>query len=143
MNNQQYQTSGQTNPDINIMQSDNYGRHTEDNVSFRGQPIPEVFPKVSFQVADSQMVIDKIVSMTEEERRNVTIDAVHFDRNRLTNVRLTTGDIIPVETAIGLAQSGLLYGYSTGSTTRGGKTLRSKPDPRNKNSVGIYQLPRF
>ena len=112
-------------------------------ISFRGQPIPEVFPKSNFKESDSKMVIDKISNMDPEQRKTVTIESAHFDRYRLTDVKLTTGDIIPVETAIALAQNNMLSGYSTGVTVRGGRTLRSKPDPKNNNVQGIYQLPRF
>lgn len=112
-------------------------------VSFRGQPIPEVVPKTNFQESDSKMVIDKITNMDPDQRKTVTIESAHFDKYRLADVKLTTGDIIPVETAIALAQNNMLSGYSTGATTHGGRTLRSKPDPKNNEVQGIYQLPRF
>lgn len=112
-------------------------------VSFRGQPIPEVIPKSNFEEADSRVVIDKIISMSPDQRKSVTIESAHFDNYRLADVKLTTGDIVPVETAIALAESNMLNGYSTGATMRGGKTLRSKPDPNNSDVQGIYQLPRF
>lgn len=123
-------------------QSENYGRHTDEHVSFRGNPIPEVSPKNNFQVADSSQVIQKIKNMSDSDRRSVTIDSVHFDRG-LSDVKLSTGDIVPVETAIALAENNMLNGYSTGATMRGGRILRSKPDPKNNNVKGIYQLPRF
>lgn len=131
------------NTNVNLTQSEDYGRHTDEHVSFRGQPIPEVFPKANFKEADSKQVIDKIVSMSDQERKSVTIESTHFENNRLANVKLSTGDIIPVETAIGLAESHMLNGYTTGATMRGGRTLRSVPDPKNKGVQGIYELPRF
>lgn len=113
-------------------------------VSFRGEPIPEVIKKESFRVADSKSVIDKIVSAND---RNVTIEAVNFSDNsyRLANVKLSTGDIVPIETAIALAENSFLKGYTTGSTMRGGKTLRSVPstDENNTEATGLYDLPRF
>lgn len=115
-----------------------------DKVSFRGEPIPEVIKREDFKVADSQSVIDKIVS---SNNRDVTIEAVNFSGGsyRLANVKLTTGDIVPIETAIALAQNNFLKGYTTGSTMRGGKTLRSVPstDKKNTEATGLYDLPRF
>ncbi len=108
------------------------------NMSFRGNPIPEVFPKSEYTVADSQTIVDKINSMTEDQRQEVTIDAAYFEKYKITDVRLTTGDIISVETAIALASNNMLSGYSTGATMNGGRTLRSKP-----SYEGIYNLPRF
>lgn len=128
---------------MEIKQAEDYGRHTDDKVSFRGEPIPDVLPKVQFKVSDSKEVISKISEMNDEQRSKVTIESAHFDKYRLTNVKLTTGDIVPVETAIALAENNMLKGYSTGATMRGGRTLRSKPDPKNNDTKGIYQLPRF
>lgn len=113
-----------------------------DNISFRGQPIPDVKPKANFKYADSQQVIDKIKGMSPNELKNVTIDSVHFDDKGLDAVKLTTNDIVPVETAIALAKSNMLSGYSTGATMRGGRTLRAKPDPDNK-ILGVHELPTF
>lgn len=113
-------------------------------VSFRGEPIPEIVKRNNFQVADSESVINKIVS---DNNREVTIEAVNFadDSYKLANVKLTTGDVVPVETAIALAQHNYLKGYTTGSTMRGGKTLRSVPstDDNNTDAKRIYALPRF
>lgn len=128
---------------MEIKQTENYGRHTDDKVSFRGEPIPEVVPKSNFTESDSNEVINKITSMNDEQRRQVTIESAHFNDHRLADVKLSTGDIIPVETAIALAENNMLNGYSTGATMRGGRTLRSKPDPKNNEVRGIYQLPRF
>lgn len=114
------------------------------NVSFRGEPIPEISKKENFKVADSQSVINKIVSSND---RNVSIEAVNFSDGafRIANVKLTTGDIVPIETAIALAQNRFLKGYTTGKTMRGGRTLRSVPstDENNTQSIGLYDLPRF
>ncbi len=115
-----------------------------DNISFRGEPIPNVIRKESFKVADSQSVIDKIVS---SNNRDVSIEAVNFSDNvfKIANVKLTTGDIVPIETAIALAQNKFLKGYTTGKTMRGGRTLRSIPstDENNVDAKGLYDLPRF
>ena len=129
-----------------VQQSENYGRKVETNgqeVSFHGKPIPEVIPKVNFEVADSQSVINKVTSMDDEQRRNVTIDSVHYTGRGITEVKLNTGDIVPIETAIALAENHMLAGYSTGKTVRGGRTLRSKPDPKNENWKSIHELPHF
>ena len=117
---------------------------SNEHISFRGNPIPEIFPKDNFQVADSSQVIQKINNMSDSERKSVTIDSVHFDRG-LSDVKLSTGDIVPVETAIALAENNMLAGYSTGSTMRGGRILRSKPSTNraNQEAKGIYDLPRF
>lgn len=127
---------------MELNQSADYGRHTDDHVSFRGNPIPEVIPKNNFEIADSSQVIQKINNMSDNDKRSVTIESVHFDRG-LSDVKLTTGDVVPVETAIALAENNMLAGYSTGATMRGGRILRSKPDPKNKDYKGIYSLPRF
>lgn len=114
------------------------------NVSFRGEPIPDIVRKENFKVADSQSVINKIVSSND---RNVSIEAVNFSDGvfKIANVKLTTGDIVPIETAIALAQNKFLKGYTTGKTMRGGRTLRSKPstDENNVDAKGLYDLPRF
>lgn len=113
-------------------------------VSFRGEPIPEIVKRENFEIANSEAVINKIVSNND---RDVTIEAVNFtdDAYRLANVKLTTGDIVPIETAIALAQHNYLKGYTTGSTMRGGKTLRSVPstDDNNPDAKRLYALPRF
>lgn len=127
---------------MEINQTENYGRHTDDHVSFRGNPIPEVIPKSNFQVVDSSQIMNKINDMSDSDRRSLTIDSVHFDRG-LSDIKLSTGDIVSVETAIALAENNMLVGYSTGATVRGGRVLRSKPDPKNNNVKGIYSLPRF
>lgn len=113
--------------------------------SFRGQEIPEVIRKTKFEIADSNMVIKKIEEL-RSNNESVTIEATNFDElNRLANVKLSTGDIIPVETAIALAQNHMLEGYTTGKTMRGGRVLRSVPSTERNNteSTGIYDLPRF
>ena len=112
--------------------------------SFRGEEIPEVIKKHNFQVADSNEVINKVMNMASNGRNDTTIEAVNFD-GQLANVKLSTGDVVPVETAIALADNHLLKGYTTGRTMRGGKTLRSVPstDENNTEYAGIYSLPRF
>lgn len=107
------------------------------NVSFRGEPIPEIVAKSDIKYADTDQVVNKL-----KAQKDITIDSVHFENHSLSAVKLTSGDIVPVETAIALAQNNLINGYSTGATMRGGRTLRSKPSPNNK-IPGIYSLPRF
>ena len=116
-----------------VQQSDDYGRkiETDTEVSFRGKPIPEVIPKSNFTVSDSTEVINKITSMNDSQRKEVSIEAIHYGDGGISDVKLTTGDIVPIETAIALAGNHMLAGYSTGKTVRGGRVLRSKPDPKN------------
>ena len=81
--------------------------------------------------------------MTQEQRAQLKIDAVHYDDYRLSEVKLSTGDIIPVETAIALVDNSLINGYSTGTTAYGGKTLRSKPATSKEAKTRMRDLPRF
>lgn len=108
-------------------------------ISFRGYEIPTVIAHQHFEVANDQDVINKVKSMTLEEQRNVTVEAVHFDGWRLSLLKLSTGDIVSLETAIALAQNNMLDGFSTGATMNGGRTLRTKPSA----DIKIYELPRF
>lgn len=128
-----------------VQQSDDYGRKVDTNteVSFRGRPIPEVKPKSNFKVSDSNEVISKINSMDANQKSEVSIEAVHYGDKGISDVKLTTGDIVPIETAIALAGNHMLAGYSTGKTVRGGRVLRSKPDPKNVEYHGIHSLPEF
>lgn len=128
-----------------VQQSDDYGRKVETNteVSFRGKPIPEVRPKSNFTVSDSKEVINKITSMNADQRHGISIEAIHYGDRGISDVKLTTGDIVPIETAIALAGNHMLAGYSTGKTVRGGRVLRSKPDPKNAEYSGIHNLPQF
>lgn len=111
--------------------------------SFRGQDIPEIIKQTRYEIADSNMVIKKVQDL-KSNNQEVTIDAAHFE-NGIKDVKLSTGDIVPVETAIALAGNNLLRGYTTGKTMRGGKVLRSVPstDEDNTESKSIYDLPRF
>ena len=112
--------------------------------SFRGQDIPEITKRMSFEIADSNEVIRKVEDL-RSRNQDVTINAANFEQGRLANVKLSTNDIVPVETAIALAQNNMLKGYTTGKTMRGGRVLRSVPstDENNTESTGIYNLPRF
>lgn len=116
---------------------------TKQEVSFRGIAIPEVNVQSKYQVADSQKVIDKISRMTPEQQKDVTLESVHYTDREISEVKLTTGDIIPVETAIALAQNSLLAGYTTGKTMNGGRTLKAKPSSRNNKSKSVALLPKF
>ena len=129
-----------------VQQSDDYGRkiETDTEVSFRGKPIPEVSKvKSNFEVSDLNSVVSKINSMDINQKREVSIEAVHYGDRGISDVKLTTGDIVSVEEAIALAGNHMLAGYSTGKTVRGGRVLRSKPDPKNSEYHGIYSLPEF
>ena len=112
-------------------------------LSFRGKAIPEIMLRPSYQLADDNQVINKVSSMTQEQRAQLKIDAVHYDDYRLSEVKLSTGDIIPVETAIALVDNSLIDGYSTGTTAYGGKTLRSKPATSKEAKTRMRDLPRF
>ena len=81
------------------------------DTSFRGMPIPEVQPENNYQVADSKKVIDKIMSMSPEERKNVTLDSIHYQDKEISIVKLSTGDVVPVEAAIALAENKMLNGF--------------------------------
>jgi hypothetical protein len=122
----------------------NVGKDQSKDSSFRGYEIPEVVKEKKFIVSDGDRVIKKILDMTKNDREAVTIDSVHFENGRVSEVKLTIGDIVTIETAIALAENNLLYGYSTGATMNKGKTLRSKPTykPDGKGK-GLYELPRF
>ena len=118
----------------------------ENNVketSFRGMPIPEVTKKISYQVADSQKVIDKIIAMPPEEQKKITLDSIHYQDKEISEVKLSTGDIITVEAAIALAENALLNGFRAGRNARGDKTLRAVPNYDGKERNSIHNLPKF
>lgn len=112
-------------------------------VSFRGNPIPEVIPKSSYEISDSKQVIEKIRNMTREEQKSVTLEGIHYGNWGISEVKLSTGDIVPIETAIALAENHMLNGYTTGATFKGGKTLRSLPDQSNNHISRIHDLKQF
>ena len=116
----------------------NQMNESQQEQSFRGYQIPQITDQTGFQVSDSRQVIEKIKNMPPEEQQEVTIEAVHFEGWRVSHVKLTTGDIVPVETAIALAKNKMLNSYTTGATMHGKRTLRSKPSADGK---GIYELP--
>lgn len=112
-------------------------------VSFRGNPIPEVIPKAKYELSNSRSVIDSIINMTPEERRSVTLLGIHYGDYGIQDVKLSTGDIVPIETAIALAENHMLSGYTTGATFKGGKVLRSVPDQKNNTIKRLHDLPQF
>lgn len=130
---------------------ENYSGKTENNIkleekeeiSFRGKPIPEVIPKNNYQVSDSKQVIEKIKNMSREEQKNVTLEGIHYGDWGISDVKLSTGDIVPIETAIALAENHMLSGYTTGATFKGGRTLRSLPDQSNSHVLRIHDLKQF
>lgn len=111
--------------------------------SFRGMPIPEIAKKEDFKLADSQQVIDKILSLKPEDQKNVTINAIHYDDKGITAVKLSTGDVVAIETAIALAENALLYGYRAGRNAKGDRTLRSMPNYDGEGKNSIHDLPQF
>ena len=113
----------------------------EQTVSFRGINIPEINFKPNYQVADSKQVLDKISKMDASQQKSITLSAVHYSDRDISDVKLSTGDIVPVETAIALADNSMLAGYVTGTTRYGAKTLKASP---GKNSgTRIRELPKF
>ena len=112
-------------------------------ISFRGMPVPEVTPKQSYQVVDGKQVIDKISKMSKEQLKNVTVSGIHYDNKNISDVKLSTGEIISLETAIALEENQMLSGYSAGSTMHGGRFLRTKPSPANVGVKSIHDLPQF
>lgn len=112
-------------------------------VSFRGNPIPEVIPKSSYHVTDSRQAIDKIKNMTRDEQKSVTLEGIHYGDHGISDVKLSTGDIVTIETAIALAENHMLKGYTTGATFKKGKVLRSLPDQSNSHVSRIHDLPQF
>lgn len=111
--------------------------------SFRGMPIPEVMKKKDYQVADSQKVIDKIVAMSPEEQKKVTLASIHYQDKDISAVKLSTGDVISIEAAIALAENALLSGFRAGRNARGDKTLRAMPNYDGKGKNSIHNLPQF
>lgn len=112
-------------------------------MSFRGIPIPQVTKKQTYQVADSQKVIDKITSMNPSEQKNITIESIHYQDDEISQVKLSTGDIVEVEAAIALADNALLKGYRAGRNARGDRTLRALPNYNGEGRNSIHNLPRF
>ena len=111
--------------------------------SFRGMPIPSVIKKQDYQLADSQRVIDKIMAMSPEEQKKVTLLGIHYQDKDISAVKLSTGDIISIEAAIALAENALLSGFRAGRNARGDKTLRAMPNYDGKGKNSIHNLPRF
>lgn len=111
--------------------------------SFRGEPIPEIIPKTEFSVIDSKDIVNKISNMSLEEQKSLTLDGVHYDNRGISDVKLTNGDVISIETAIALAENHMLNGYTTGATFHGGRILRSLPDQSNSHVSRIHDLKQF
>ena len=111
--------------------------------SFRGMPIPEINKKKDYQVADSQKVIDKIVAMSPEEQKKVTLESIHYQDKEISAVKLSTGDIISTEAAIALAENAMLSGFRAGRNARGDKTLRATPNYDGEGRNSIHNLPQF
>lgn len=128
-----------------VIQNFTYSTHKLNSVpvSFRGNPIPEVIPKSHYELSNSRSVIDSIANMTPDERKNVTLSGIHYGDYGIQDVKLSTGDIVPIETAIALAESHMLSGYTTGATFKGGKILRSVPDQKSTNVKRLHDLPQF
>lgn len=118
--------------------------NTNRELSFRGVPVPEITMKPNYQIADGKQVIDKISKMSKDQLKNVTVSGIHYDNKNISDVKLSTGEIVSIETAIALAENSLLQGYSAGSTMHGGRFLRTKPGPKDEgNNKSIHDLPQF
>lgn len=122
---------------------ENISGKIDQEVSFRGNPIPEIIAKSNYQVADSRQVIDKIKGMPGDQQKSVTLEGIHYGDHGISDVKLSTGDIVTIETAIALAENHMLRGYTTGATFKGGKVLRSLPDQSNSHVSRIHDLPQF
>ena len=117
--------------------------NAKQETSFRGQPIPEVYKKQPYVVADSQMIINKVISMKPEDQKMLTLSGVHYEGKDITEVKLSTGDVISVEAAIALASEDLLTGFRAGRNARGDRTLRATPNYYGTGKNSIHNLPEF
>ena len=115
----------------------------QQETSFRGMPIPEITKKQTYQVANSQQVIDRIAAMTPEEQKKVTLTGIHYEDKDISEVKLSTGEVVPVEAAIALADNALLYGFRAGRNARGDRTLRAMPNYDGEGKNSIHNLPQF
>ena len=115
----------------------------EERISFRGEKVPTVISEEHIATKDSSQVISEFLGMTNNQRSNITVNAVHYENGALASLKLSNNDIISTETAIALARANLLNGFSTGKTMRGGLTLRSKPSTSDHERKGIHELPQF
>ena len=103
------------------------------NLSFRGQPIPTISIRKNVDIKEPEEIVEMYYNLSSDEQKGFTINAVHLDEhNQLDTVMYSNGAISTVETAIALAENDMLDGFTTGTTRKGGRTLRSKP-----NSKGI------
>ena len=125
------------------MQKQKSEQNESQETSFRGIPIPEVDTKQDYTVADSKKVIDKIMNMSAEEQKNITLESIHYEGKDISEVKLSTGDIVPVEAAIALAEKSLLQGFRAGRNARGDRTLRAVPNFAGKEKNSIHKLPVF
>ena len=112
-------------------------------LSFRGIPIPEVEKKQDYTVADPKKVIDKIMAMSPEDQKNVTLESIHYQDKEISEVKLSTGDIVPVEAAIALAEKAMLKGFRAGRNAKGDRTLRAAPNFASSEKNSIHKLPVF
>lgn len=111
--------------------------------SFRGMAIPELQKKPEYQVSDYKKVLDKIMAMPHEEQSKVTLESVHYQDKYISEVKLSTGDIVPVEAAIALAENKMLKGFRAGRNARGERTLRAAPNFNSNEKNSIHNLPEF
>lgn len=108
----------------------------DSEVSFTGKAIPDInldrTEETSLNLTSPEDMTNKILGMSHEEKSELTVDKVHYDRQgRLSAVMLNSGDVISTETAIALAEQNALKGWSTGSNRYHQRTLRtvsSNPD---------------
>ena len=103
----------------------------------------QVQKKQPYQVVDSQTAINKVLAMSPDEQKMLTLSGVHYEDKDITEVKLSTGDIISVEAAIALAGEDLLTGFRAGRNARGDRTLRASPNYYGTGKNSIHNLPEF
>lgn len=102
----------------------------DSEVSFTGKVIPDIdlgrTEETSMSMTSPEDMTNKILGMSHEEKSDLTVDKVHYDRQgRLSAVMLNSGDVISTETAIALAEQNALKGWSTGTNRYHQRTLRT------------------
>ena len=122
---------------------ENMSGKVDREVSFRGNPIPEINPKSNYQITDSDKIVSKIKGMSRDQQKSVTLEGVHYGDWGISEVKLSTGDVVTIETAIALAENHMLNGYTTGATFKGGKVLRSMPTQADSTISRVHDLPTF
>lgn len=107
--------------------------------SFRGQPIPQLIKRQTFEITEGESIMEIYSYMTDVEKKDLTIDAIRFEDNLPAYCKLSTGEVVTIETAIALAEAGVFTGYTVGTTMNKGRTLKCRPN----KATSVYKLPRF